>query len=254
MISREKIIALYSAMVKYRALAAHAESLVQQGQLAGTLLVPGREAAMAAITSDLRPHDSFVATQSPLAFTLISNSKKKRASKLAAMNGHLRNAKASTADTAIAQAIEAAKAFNSTKGDAIAVLFSETRLKAEVWRKRLQQASRNNLPIVFVRLTAPSRRAHTAPAAFSFGVPLIAVDADDVRAVYRVAGESIARARHRRGPTLIDCVQFSHPDSDPIHALALVLAKKRILNAILKQEIAGAVEREIKSTLRALAN
>ena len=44
--------------------------------------------------------------------------------------------------------------------------------------------------------------------ALGSGVPGIAVDMDDAVAIYRVAQESIGRARAGGGPALIDCIPF----------------------------------------------
>jgi pyruvate dehydrogenase E1 component alpha subunit len=84
----------------------------------------------------------------------------------------------------------------------------------------------------------------------AFGVPAIAVDGNDVLAVYRVASESIFKARHRRGPTLIECVTSVVPGSngdstyarqeigvvDPLLALETDLVRKGILTTVRKRE------------------
>lgn len=257
MISREKLIALYSAMVKYRALAAQTKGKVP----ASWRLTPGLEPTVAAITADLRRDDSFVATQGKLASAFIPRSSWKDDLQAGLSSTHAKNGRISSMTLAkeFASSLASADALKTTRGNAVALLLCETRIPAVLWRKQLQRASRSNLPIVFVRITTPSRRAHTAPPAFAFGVPRIAVDAHDVLAVYRVASESVARARHRRGPTLIECVDFTDAinaenssESDPIQAMERHLAKKRILNAALKQKIAAGITRELNRTAAAL--
>ena len=256
------MIALYSAMVKYRALAVQTEGKIPQLWQ----LTPGLEPTVAAITADLRPDDSFVATQGKLASTFVNRSSLSDNLRAALQGIHARNGHISSTTLAkdFSSALVSAGTLKSAKSDAVALVLCETRIPADLGRMQLKSASRDDLPIVFVRLTAPSRRAHSAPAAFSFGVPRISVDAHDVLAVYRVASESIARARHRRGPTLIECVDFSRvSDSkkfgtersskpDPIRAMELHLAKKRILNAALKQKIETDITRELDETVRAL--
>ena len=85
-------------------------------------------------------------------------------------------------------------------------------------------AAKEFLPIVFVVLPAPSERFSKAqlrnrkPRAtklggvsalsLACGVPGIAVDADDAIAIYRVAQESIGRARAGGGAALIECLPF----------------------------------------------
>lgn len=258
MISREKMIALYSAMVKYRRLATQAP-----GKIPKSLpLTQGLEATVAAITADLGPKDTFLATESKLASAFVGRSRwKDRLDARAFQSAHARNGTipASALAKEFAAALKTAEALKASKGNAVALIFCENRMKADDWRRYLQRAGRNNLPIVLVRLASDTRRAHVAPGALAFGVPRIAVDANDVLAVYRVASESIARARHRRGPTLIECLIDRHSastqaDADPIRAMERGLIKKRILDAALKQKIETAIRRELNKALRTLLN
>jgi len=257
-ISREKMIALYSAMVKYRLLAAETQNrLTPPWQL-----TPGLEATVAGVTADLRRDDSFFSTESRLASALIPRANWPRANGKgltgAALKAHAGKGRtsAATLEKQFASTVKSAEALKTAKRDGVALVFCETRFRADFWRRQLQSASRGNLPLVLVRLAQDSRRAHVTPAAFVFGVPRIAVDASDVRAVYRVASEAIARARHRRGPTLIECLQIAHPADDPsagpIPAFEAVLRQKRLLNAALKQKVETAVRRQVNKALRQL--
>jgi TPP-dependent pyruvate/acetoin dehydrogenase alpha subunit len=83
---------------------------------------------------------------------------------------------------------------------------------AALWRKLLAFAAERELPVVFVVLR-PARRGgalggRLSALALKCGVPGIAVDADDAVAIYRVAQESIGRARMGGGAALIECVPF----------------------------------------------
>ena len=54
--------------------------------------------------------------------------------------------------------------------------------------------------------------------AAAYGMPGIAVDGNDVMAVYEAASEAVARARKGQGPTLIECKtyrQHGHFEGDP---------------------------------------
>lgn len=261
MISRAKLIALYSAMVKYRQLAEHIEQLAELRKLPlAWRLTPGLEATVAAITADLRRDDSFAAAESRLASVFVDRSVLKDLVN-PAKGAPSRNGRVSPTALArgLSAAVKTAEALKTSKGDTVSLVFCETRLKADVWRQQLQRAGRNNLPVILVRLVSASRRAHVAPDALAFGVPRIAVDANDVLAVYRVASESIARARHRRGPTLIECLHGSRGASDEaatdsLHAIEVVLARKRIVNKALKQKIATVVRSELSKALRQLTS
>ena len=71
MISREKKIALYSAMVKYRAIAAHTQGKVP----ASWQLAPGLEATVAAVTTDLKRVDAFFTAGSKLASSFVAGAR-----------------------------------------------------------------------------------------------------------------------------------------------------------------------------------
>jgi len=85
-------------------------------------------------------------------------------------------------------------------------------------KKVLTSAAQQELPIVFVLLPPPriklaaanarASRSVASALALRHRVPGIAVDADDAVAIYRVAQESIGRARAGGGPALIECVPF----------------------------------------------
>jgi TPP-dependent pyruvate/acetoin dehydrogenase alpha subunit len=86
-----------------------------------------------------------------------------------------------------------------------------------LWRSALAFAAAHELPAIFVVLPDLRSQAHRSPGpkadrisaiALRATVPAIAVDADDPVAIYRVAQESIGRARAGGGPALIECVPF----------------------------------------------
>ena len=86
-----------------------------------------------------------------------------------------------------------------------------------LWRTALTFAAEQQLPAIFVVLPATrppgskvSARSEGGMNAFAggCGVPGIAVDANDAVAIYRVAQESIGRARIGGGAVLMECVPF----------------------------------------------
>ena len=72
-------------------------------------------------------------------------------------------------------------------------------------KEALELASKHNLPVLYVVQTELKRNDEKILAKLAELFPVITVDAQDVIAIYRVAQESIARARDG-GPTLIVCV------------------------------------------------
>ncbi|HZY63203.1 MAG TPA: thiamine pyrophosphate-dependent enzyme, partial [Edaphobacter sp.] len=75
------------------------------------------------------------------------------------------------------------------------------------WSKALKQAAQLELPILFIVLPAPpDDKLDLCAMARRAGLPGIPVDANDVVALYRVAQESIGRARAGDGPVLMECI------------------------------------------------
>jgi TPP-dependent pyruvate/acetoin dehydrogenase alpha subunit len=91
-------------------------------------------------------------------------------------------------------------------------------VSAALWKTALTFVAAETLPIVFVVLPAPRERGSkgrkkiigaVSDISLASGIPAIAVDADDVIAIYRVAQESIGRARAGGGAALIECLPFA---------------------------------------------
>jgi acetoin:2,6-dichlorophenolindophenol oxidoreductase subunit alpha len=75
------------------------------------------------------------------------------------------------------------------------------------------------------------------------GVPGMAVDCDDVVAIYRVASEALSHARRRNGPTLIDCKPWAMRDRkkarqvrDPVRKMELYLTGKGLSSKLVRQK------------------
>lgn len=66
----------------------------------------------------------------------------------------------------------------------------------------------SRLPLLFVQDHPPQTNDTTAKTRRADSMPAVPVDVDDVVALYRVAHESIARARNGGGPTEIVCVRW----------------------------------------------
>ena len=272
MISNEKLIELYSVMVKCRMIAERAGQLARLGKLGASLdSGVGREASIAGIAVDLRAED----TLSPSREVMVSEFLKGEPLEgiFGGLASEARNGQRAMTEAAAAPAHEqqglekacaAAKTHKAKKTGMVSVIFcGEAQLDSGRWRRSLSVSSRQNLPIIFVRHlemrdgldnTPVKRKPREAPPeALAFGVPLIQVDGNDVVAVYRVASESIARARDRRGPTLIDCMTDISADHfglqsgsdasktagglDPIHQMESHLASKGVWKANLKKKI-----------------
>ncbi len=89
-----------------------------------------------------------------------------------------------------------------------------------ILREAHQVADEAKLPVLFVedRRTSDSdgatQKRNSAPLPQRIGaMPSIPVDAEDVIAIYRVAHESMVRAREGGGPTRIQCVGWAATDN-----------------------------------------
>jgi TPP-dependent pyruvate/acetoin dehydrogenase alpha subunit len=120
-----------------------------------------------------------------------------------------------------------AMALQAADGKHVVVAFvAQDELKPAEWR-RIFTVAAPELPLIVVVLPGKgsdlekaARKADGRPA-----VPVIPVDAGDVVALYRVAQESIGRARGEGGVAVIDCVAIG---TDPVKLMGSQLVKKGI--------------------------
>lgn len=127
---------------------------------------------------------------------------------------------------------------NHKPGSLVIAFTRANHLQPDSFRQTLRAAAQNHAPILYVLLPPP-------PAAASFNwsehailenVPCIPVDAHDAVALYRVAQETILRARNHGGPSLIDCkqVQLARGDSNPVARMEAHLRRKALVPAATK--------------------
>ena len=168
LISNQKLLSLYSAMVQCRRIAERPGKLNRMGDL--SLL--GHEAAAVGAAIDLLPRDALAADVWPEAAFKAINPSVVVAAKVAAATR---------------------SAIDGKDAGRIAVLFSSSRRASRPsWARSL-------------RLAEEPLGADSIPAREGYALPFISVDGNDVVAVYRVASEAITHARKGHGPTLIDC-------------------------------------------------
>ena len=300
MISREKLMQLYAAMVKSRMIAERTAELARQGKLQHDWGdETGSEATIAGIAADLRLDDTVSAPGNRLLWSVIEGIPLERVfgpisaplkgnlgsgpgqngNLSAGKNGHSAHMPLTGAlGIDLSAATQAAAAHKAANDGRIALVFIKDPSASDVPDKQLQFVSRRNLPMVLLchfgseerqrNFLSPRGRMNGAIEALAFGIARIAVDARDVLAVYRVASESISRARQRRGPTLIECIDHGLPAPagtrvaergpssvvDPVRAMESYLGKKRLLTAALKQQIESQLRREIDAATAHLMN
>lgn len=89
-------------------------------------------------------------------------------------------------------------------GSSSAGLFHETLNMAAVWNAPLVVIVENNQYAYSTPLDQQMKSPEIAPRAAAYGMAGVAVDGNDVEAVYAVTTEAVARARRGDGPTLIE--------------------------------------------------
>jgi TPP-dependent pyruvate/acetoin dehydrogenase alpha subunit len=141
----------------------------------------------------------------------------------------------------ITLATGAAFASNGATRSRVVVAFSDDEGFLEA-RESLQLALAHRLPVICVQQTSQKKKnARRTGRKKSHSVLTIPVDQSDVLAVYRVASESIDKARRGVGPTIIQCVQLAREVTDPVEFLELHLRKKNLWSDKLKREVEEAV-------------
>lgn len=119
----------------------------------------------------------------------------------------------------ILQATGAGYSFKLLKTDRVGVAFfgdgavnngafHEGLNMAAVWELPTLFVCENNMYATEVPFTSASKNQDVASRAAVYGLPGVAVDGNDVIAVYEAAGEAISRARAGGGPTLIECKTY----------------------------------------------
>jgi TPP-dependent pyruvate/acetoin dehydrogenase alpha subunit len=236
LVPREKLLAIYAALLKCSMLEQRVAALFQQGKLESSIN-PGsaHEASAAAITVELEAADAISIMQGDwlpafvkgLSLDAVIRSLAPAAAQsrglqpLSPVEARAKNILLASDATQQAELVdESARALRDARtGNAVAAFLSPRSELTIEWRKLITSAASGRLPIVFVLQLDQGSQRHVAqntpkrsnPEALLNGVPAIAVDATDPVALYRVAYEAITRARQGRGATVLDCI----PGPDP---------------------------------------
>jgi pyruvate dehydrogenase E1 component alpha subunit len=272
-------------MIKSRMVVERAGHLKEKGVLAGDLDGSrGREAAIAGVGIDLLQEDTLSPSHCDLVSSVIKGMPLDRMFLRLTSNG---NGHATTPENAhldrdanvmapglhmdaqLNAACEAARAHKAAKNSKIvAVTCGDGAASLGCWREALTRAGELELPIIFVWHNDPADRQESLierddlrSKTTSRNIPAITVDGADAVAVYRVASESIQRARRLRGPTLIECrsgllpgqANGKQPEwNDPINTMETYLIAKGLFNPDLKRKIAAVFDRELDAATRFL--
>jgi hypothetical protein len=202
------------------------------------LIPKGHEAAWVGPLIDLKPGDL---TSLPRANWLATHIRSvgARPTASAASTRDLRNALAAfTAEKSTRSTIPPidrllcsvgmAIALKSTSPQSVVTAYASAGdLSASEWKHVLEVASEGDLPLILVATPDP-KPVDISTVVKRMGlktIPVIPVDAADAVALYRVAQETLVRARADGGVAVIECIDCG---SDPITILGKQLVAKRI--------------------------
>jgi pyruvate dehydrogenase E1 component alpha subunit len=159
-------------------------------------------------------------------------------------------------------------------GQVTACFFGDGGANQGTTAESLNLASIWKLPVIFV--CENNRFAETTSADYSvggkdiagrgraYGMPGVAVDGQDVFAVYKAAGEAVRRARAGQGPTLLECQTyryFGHFEGDTVKYRTrdeeayyrsrdcLVRFRDRVIPSLLTQDELDASDESARETV-----
>jgi TPP-dependent pyruvate/acetoin dehydrogenase alpha subunit len=262
LISSEKLLQLYTAMVKCRILEERARTLFEQGKFAGNFVAGvGHEAAAVGVTIDLGPEDTIAPLHGDLISGLVTGEPLSKVfdrlffrtagPELASQLGGQLN-----------RATGAALANKKKNNGKIAVAFLGDRTTSSgFWHEAFKTAGAQKLPILFIcqsnqgivtgSLGDQAYAEEITLQEEACGFPWITVDGADVVAVYRVATEAIVHARKGNGPTLIECRYDRSEAHDPILKMEAYLLRKGLFSEELKLEAAACFTDELAAAMKA---
>lgn len=162
-----------------------------------------------------------------------------------------------TNDTAarLAMGLGAAAAIKSSGRSNLVIAYVNARELADAdWQRVLRLAAELELPIIFVVLPGKGNRNLLCAKAQACGLPGFPVDASDAVAIYRVAQESIGRARGDGGPILIECLAHRAPaksavQNDPLAQLHSFLLSRKVANQAWLDGADRAFRRQLETNL-----
>ena len=260
LISNEKLLQLYTSMVKCRMIEERMKVLCERRNLSvKDNFAIGREAALVGVTIDLQPEDAVVHSNRDFIVDFIKGLPLDRIIRGLLAGGAGRE----TTGYQLAAAIDAAQSNKMQKNDKIVAVFrDEEAASMEPWNRALRLAGAEQLPMLFVSYSTVSTGLEKlgvqgrveASAAWPHGFPSIPVDGRDAVAVYRVATEAITHARKGNGPTLIECRSDrsdGHSETDPILKMEKYLGRKGLFSEELKREVAGGFSKELDAAVEA---
>jgi hypothetical protein len=243
LISDEKLLALYAALLKCRMISRRTRSEASLAVSVGVAidLLPGDSLAASGAGAITRFVKSRFAEGDSLRRILNAHTTR-RVSGAAALKAALRKARVN----------KGAKGQGKKSANIAVALCEDSSAPARIWRESLREAASKRLPILFVCCAADETGGVQSLVPKS-RFPVVVVDSNDVVAMYRVASEAIAHARRGNGPTLIVCqpwlqsARHAAHDHDPILNMEKYLVGKRLFSSEFKRKTTSPFARELRA-------
>jgi TPP-dependent pyruvate/acetoin dehydrogenase alpha subunit len=257
---------LYSSMLKCRMATERAQRLPGGRQPADYDFDLGHEAVVIGATLELGPEDTIAA--SPRNFTaqiakgtslkdLLSPKARRNGLQTPAVANGLAWASTASFDPFnLGTGLALAHRFEKRRNVVVALCAEDT-APPDRLHEAMKFAGIHRLPIIYVLKSdstfelGPAKR-NPVLEELSFmerdcGFPAIIVDSNDAVAVWRVAQESIHRARNGGGPTLIECETQSSYANDPLAQMEHYMKKRGAWDDQWRQDTTLLIEAEMEA-------
>jgi pyruvate dehydrogenase E1 component alpha subunit len=238
-IPREKLIEMYSRMLKIRLFENTVHNLFLQGAIPGTVhLYAGEEAVAVGVCANLRNDDYILSTHRGHGHYIAKTGdvKKIMAELYGRLNGCCKGKGGSMhvgdfnkgmvpaiaivgANVPIGAGIALSFKMKGTKQVAVC-FFGDGAVNQGMWHEGVNIAAVWDLPLVLIcennfyaastHISKSLKIKRISERASAYGIKGITIDGNDVLAVYNAAREAIEKAREGGGPTLIECLTYRH--------------------------------------------
>jgi TPP-dependent pyruvate/acetoin dehydrogenase alpha subunit len=268
LISNDKLLQLYSTMLRCRMLEQRIRLLSKQNGHAEPYAAESREAAAVGIGVDLLPSDTVAPSPRGFIPSFVKGLPVSRIfSALSAgpVRGRSSYAQLKLIPPSLSlraqldRAITAAKTNKASKNKKIVVAFCGSSSAApDLLHQAMHRAGKLRLPILLV-CHSDLDGEDICLKAESYGFPGVVVDRDDAVAAYRVATEAIAHARRGSGPTLIDCRPWPHSGAksgkrhaarSPVLNMERYLVRKGLFDKKFKSKVTANFRRELDLAIK----
>lgn len=241
LISNDRLQHLYATLLRTRLLR-------QRNPIKGAAPLVAREAIITGTVTHLETEDAVMPLPGDRLAAVARGHSLRRVLADAELPGML--ASAATPEARFAIATGYARAQRGT--NRIVLAFSGPGVTSlDGLRPSLAYAARENLGIIFVIETAADADVSSARHTQALNVYGIPVDGNDVVGIYRVAQESMLRARRGVGPTIIDCKPWPLGGTvDPVRRLEQALQRRGLPAAKLKERTIAAFGKELAAAGR----